>query len=176
MEIWKDINGLEGRYQVSSLGRVKNISRFVYSYNAANKQRKIPERILKQPLNIYGYPTVHIRTKGFKRGYTIHRFVAKAFIENPKNLPCVNHKNGIKTDNMVENLEWCTASENELHAYKTGLKKPRTGTDMYNVKLNNASVLLIRASSESSYKLAAKYGVSQGVIMRIKHRQTWKHI
>lgn len=108
-EIWKDVKGLEGKYQVSNFGRVKSLH-----YNQKNYSK-----VLKPQTNRCGYQTVNIG----KKVRTIHRLVAIAFIPNPKELCQVNHKDGNKTNNHVQNLEWCSVSENNLHAYRTGLKK-----------------------------------------------------
>lgn len=98
-EIWRDIEGYEGLYQVSSEGRVKSL-----------KYGK--EKILKGSKNSWGYLLVNLHKEGKQKHYYIHRLVAQAFISNPDNLPEVNHKNEIKTDNRVENLEWCTNQYN----------------------------------------------------------------
>lgn len=115
MEIWKDINGYEGKYQVSNKGQVKSI--------AKNK-----ELILKQSFkNKRGcsYPKVNLYDKyGKGKSYRVHRLVAETFIPNPYNLPCVNHIDGDKTNNNVSNLEWCSYSENTKHAYDTNLILP----------------------------------------------------
>lgn len=84
-------------------------------------------RKLKPRKDKYGYYHVHLHIKSFDKNPTVHRLVAKAFIPNPENKPQVNHINGDKGDNCVENLEWCTQSENVKHAYKTGLKRPSGG-------------------------------------------------
>lgn len=109
MEIWKDIEGYEGLYQVSNLGNVKRLPK---KNTIANKLRA--ERILVPHIvNKYYYVVLSNRKpKTFK----LSRIVAKAFIPNPENKPQVNHKNGIKTDDRVENLEWNTASENQRHS------------------------------------------------------------
>lgn len=121
-EIWKDIAGYEGYYQVSSLGDVKTTGRYRikrgYSHFYA-------EKILKKDLdNRSGYFMVTLYMEGVSRHVSIHRLVCSAFHENVENKPCVNHIDGIKTNNYPENLEWCTYSENLIHSFKTGLKSP----------------------------------------------------
>ena len=108
-EIWKNIEGFDGKYQVSNKGRVKS---FINQ----------TERIIGGGINVDGYPVVRLRLENKKSVVkVIHRLVAKAFIGNPKNLPVVNHKDGNKKNNYVENLEWTTIRENTLHAFKLGL-------------------------------------------------------
>lgn len=100
-------------------------------YVLVNKNGSIINPLTKKELkhsnNRYGYCCVHLHNKKFNKQLTVHRLVAMAFIPNPKNKPQVNHINGDKSDNSVENLEWCTPSENLDHAYRTGLKKPSGG-------------------------------------------------
>lgn len=100
MEIWKDIKGYEGLYQVSSEGRVKSL-----------KYGK--EKILKSGKNSGGYLKVQLCKEGKIRHYLVHKLVAQAFIPNPNNKPFIDHINTIKTDNRVENLRWCTQKENQ---------------------------------------------------------------
>lgn len=97
-EKWKDVPGYEGLYQVSNLGRVKSFHRGV--------------RILKPVMNSYGYYMVFLYKDGKRKEVLVSRLVAEAFIPNPDNLPLVNHKSEVKTDNSVENLEWCDACYN----------------------------------------------------------------
>ena len=117
-EIWKDVKGYEGLYQVSSYGRVKSLERLKLN---KGKMVKIEERFLTLAKNYKGYPITYLYKNGKRKTITVHRLVAMNFIENPKNKPQVNHKNGIKTDNTVENLEWVTNQENQIHAQKHGL-------------------------------------------------------
>lgn len=107
-EIWKNIDGFEDKYKISNLGNIYSIKR---------------AKILKQYKNAYGYFSTVLSNKKTK-SVIVHRLVAIAFIPNPENKPCINHKNGVKTDNRIENLEWCTHKENNLHAYKNKLKIP----------------------------------------------------
>jgi len=126
MEIFRNIKGYEGLYQISNLGRVKSLLR----------KRVIVRRILSPSKGGWGYYHVTLCKNGESKNAKIHRLVALCFMSNPKNKPEINHKNGIKADNRIENLEWVTKSENELHAYKNGLKKPLKGSLNPNAKLN----------------------------------------
>jgi len=111
-EIWKDVVGYEGYYEVSDMGNVRYLKRY-------NKKCE-PQLMKKWTRNKYPAVTFNIKKNGDKRA--VHRLVAESFLPNPENKKCVNHKNGIKSDNRVENLEWCTHSENNLHAFQTGLR------------------------------------------------------
>lgn len=103
-EIWKDIRGYEGMYQVSNLGCVKSLSRVVYRSDGTNSI--LPEKIMKPSKNTYLY--ARLRKNGINKHLAIHRLVCEAFIENPLNLPCVNHKDNNPLNNHISNLEWCT--------------------------------------------------------------------
>jgi hypothetical protein len=113
METWKDIYGLELRYQVSNHGRV----RF-----KGNKRSNFECTYPKMLATNQGYHKVAMRVEGKNKQFFVHRLVAYAFLPNTHNKPFVNHKNGIKSDNRVINLEWCTPVENARHAWATGLK------------------------------------------------------
>ena len=123
MEVWKDVVNYEHIYMVSSLGNVKRKERTII-VNGVSK--KLKEKTTKTHYDDRGYKKIvlHINKKSFKTG--VHRLVAMAFIPNLENKPQVNHINGIKHDNRIENLEWVTNQENNLHAVKNGLFKYRS--------------------------------------------------
>lgn len=125
MEIWKDIKGYEGLYQVSNIGRIMSLRRYVlHNYGGL---REVPERILRPGTDSNGYQLVALYSDGIRRSIKVHRLVATAFLHNPNNKPEVNHKNGIKSDNTVGNLEWATRIENNQHALDIGLRKMPKG-------------------------------------------------
>lgn len=119
-EIWKDIEGYKGYYQVSNCGRVKSLQRFKSCGKGGFIQK---ERIMKQSLTTTGYKKVELSKDGKRKSMKVHRLVAMAFIDNPDNKPDVNHIDGNPLNNHLVNLEWCTESENINHAIRTGLKK-----------------------------------------------------
>lgn len=130
-ELWLPVVGYENLYHVSSLGRIKGLKKFVTNRN--NGGRVMEEKIItgkKRGL----YLAVILCKDGILKAQSIHRIVASAFLANIENFPVVNHKDGNKHNNAVENLEWCTMSHNIKHAFATGLKKyvppiiPRTGS------------------------------------------------
>lgn len=115
-EIWKDIKGFEGLYQVSNIGRIKSIDRYIR--NKWGSLTLCKEHILKPRTDDDGYYRIGLYKDGKYKSFGLHRLVSEAFIPNPNNLPCVNHKNEIKTDNRVENLEWCTNSYNLNYGHR----------------------------------------------------------
>lgn len=166
MEIWRSVKGYEGFYEISNKGRLKSLKRsFIipYSKGVVNKG----EKILYHQVCIKGYASCKLSLKGKSRRIKIHRLVAIAFIPNTYNKPQVNHINGIKTDNRVENLEWVTNSENQLHALKNGLKSKL---------LKKEDVLKIRSDNRKLLQIAKDYNCSFQTISEIKLRKTWNHI
>lgn len=116
-EVWKDVHGFEEAYQVSNFGRIKRKERT----DSNNRTHK--ERIMSPSMYSNGYMNVELRMNNKKRRTSVHRLVAEAFIDNPLNLPQINHKDENKANNHVSNLEWCTAQYNIR--YKDGVKRRR---------------------------------------------------
>lgn len=114
-EMWKNIDGYNGIYQVSNLGNVRSLN-----YNKTGVAKELSPSIKKS-----GYKMVTLQTGATVKYHLLHRLVAKAFVPNPENKPVVNHKNGKKYDNRAENLEWVTNRENQLHAHYV-IKTKRT--------------------------------------------------
>lgn len=118
-ERWKDIPGWEGKYQVSSIGNVRTLDYTITNKNGIKRGYKA--RTLRVKIGPYGYHyvTLYKNDKPYRR--RVHRLVALAFIQNPYGYPQINHIDGDKTNNRIENLEWCTPFMNVHHAYSTGL-------------------------------------------------------
>lgn len=119
LEIWKPIVGYEGHYEVSNLGNVRSLDKSVCSKNGSKAIKKGKIRSLK--ITKYGYKEVNLSKGNEVKSKRVNRLVAEAFLPNPNNLPCVNHKNEDKLDNRVENLEWCDVQYNTR--YGNGIRK-----------------------------------------------------
>ena len=113
MELWADIEGYEGRYQISTLGRVKSVARSVPA--PQGRMKPLPEIIMRQFVHYKGYMTVWLRRENMSSKHFIHRLVAVHFIPNPDGKPIVNHKDRDKRHNSIHNLEWNTDVENQQH-------------------------------------------------------------
>jgi hypothetical protein len=120
-ELWKDIEGYEGYYQVSNHGRVKSLERVIESNGGP---QYVQPSILEGKLSRKGYRYFHFRKDGKERNCYVHRLVASAFLANNQSKPEVNHIDGNKDNNHILNLEWVTKSENMQHAVRTGLSIP----------------------------------------------------
>lgn len=160
-EIWKDIVGFEGYYQISNLGIVKSIIREIPLTTKCgnNTTRTSKEKFIKQKLNISGgYLKVDISKNAKQKQLLIHRLIAEYFIPNPYNKPMVNHINGIKTDNRIVNLEWCTQKENMKHAFKTGLVgKRRCFVGLFKKEGNNFLSQILNAINMTPTKTITDY-------------------
>lgn len=164
MEIYKDIQGYEGFYQISNLGNVKSL-------------RRENEYIMKGGKTTKGnYITysVNLRKKGIGRKFYIHQLVAKHFIKNPLNKKEVNHKDNNPHNNKASNLEWVTHDENMKHAMKSNriVKGEKSGMS----KLKDEDVVEIYKTKTDALELSKKFNVTRETIYSIRRGQTWKHI
>ncbi len=181
-EIWKPFYGAEGHFLVSNYGRVKSIDRVVNNWPKG--VRKLKGKMLKMSLNKAGYYYVccWLRDSKKKKNLVVHRAVAHAFVENQENKKCVNHKDGIKTNNDFRNLEWCTHRENMRHAFETGLtpyRKNQKGELAGSAKLKNKDVISIKKAIKNGASLTGlskKYGVGVTTISEIKAGRSWGHL
>jgi len=162
-EIWKSIEGYEGIYEVSNLGRVKSLK--------FNK-----EKYLKNSLNRDGYVIAHLSKNAITKSFTLHRLVSLLFIDKVDGKDYINHINGDKLNNKVDNLEWCTIKENVNHSLNNKLRIPPNGVNHYNSRFDVKDVLFIRSSNISESKLALKYGVNRATIGKIKRFERYKNI
>lgn len=167
-EIWKDIEGYEGLYQVSNYGKVKILPKF---RNNGTNGYVSKEKLMKQCKHNLGYLFVVLSKNGKYKHFYVHRLLTQAFIPNPDNKPHVNHIDGNKQNNSIDNLEWCTAKENVIHAFKTGLKVGKCLESCSNVKLSREDVLEIRAKyipyKYNCTMLSKEYGVHKRYILSI---------
>lgn len=127
IEIWKDIQGYEGYYQISNLGNVKSLDRIVDRGNGILQHRR--ERIMSKRVCADGYYIAKLNVNKSSKSIAIHILVARHFIDNPNNYPEVNHKDCNRKNNQVDNLEWCTHQQNVDHSKKLGHYKTKSGKD-----------------------------------------------
>lgn len=166
-EVWKDISGYEGYYQVSNLGRIRSLSRIVVHMqgegNRRGMKRKIPECILAQDINWAGYHRVGLSKHGKKHRVAVHRLVADAFIANPNNLPQINHKDENPHNNHMDNLEWCTNLYNVNYGTRTERASSHLRTPV--IQMDKDGRILKRYASQSEASRAT--GIEQSCIWRV---------
>ena len=171
-EEWKDIPGFEGKYQASTLGNVRSIDRYFGA-------RFIPGVNLKLHMCNSGYLRAFLAIGGRKlKAFTVHRLVALTFIGKGGDL-VVNHKDGVKTNNQLENLEWVTLSENHRHAFSLGLSKMPRGEDNPGAKVKESQVIYAKQLLEfhfTSKQISEMTGIPSGNLSNIKRGKSWTHI
>lgn len=175
----KYINGYDGLYSVTEKGEIFCHQKSVNV--GSHKGIDIREEKWLNQYNHEGYKRVYLSKNGVRSAKLVHRIVAESFIPNDNNLPCVNHKDGNKQNNNVDNLEWCTVKENAIHAYKNGLLKPSKmiGELNGNATLTKEIIKQIRAmyaESKNASKVARHFLIHPKHAYDICHYRLWKHI
>lgn len=145
---WKEIRGYENKYIISNYGEIISLPR--YKKNNSKLQYVEPKEILRYTNSTNGYVYVQLCKDGDCKNIRLHRLVAETFIPNPRNLPQVNHKDGNKENNCVNNLEWCTNQENVKHAYKIGLAKSKNKIKVNQYDLNGKFIKQYNSLTEAS--------------------------
>ena len=158
-EIWKDILGYEGFYQISNLGRVKTLGNNMFKN----------EKIMKNRLSPKGYLRIGLTKDNYKKMFFVHRLVAENFIKNFENKKQVNHINGIKTDNRTCNLEWNTAFENMKHASLNGFLNAKKGENHYLYKATDEikSRIIEKRKDYTQRQLGKMFNLSQCSVSQI---------
>lgn len=168
METWKDIFGYEGLYQISNRGRLKSL---------VGGWRK-SEKILKSCHNTDGYLIIGLYKDKKRKTKRVARLIAEAFISNPNNKPQINHKNGIKTDDRIDNLEWVTSSENHQHAFRVGIKSQK-GEKHNRTHLTEKDILVIHglylSKTFNQMILSRIYRINQQGISKILLGSNWNY-
>lgn len=183
-EVWKDVIGYETFYQVSNFGNVRSLDRVVNKLNGIFYMRK--GKLCVQSKSNLGYMTVGFTVNNKKVNKYVHRLVAEAFITNMNDYPQVNHIDCDKTNNRMYNLEWCTNSQNHIHASKNGLNKLHLHRVAYSGEENGRALLTKEQVLEikqkyipykySAKKLSKDYNVSESCITHILNNTSWKEI
>ena len=175
-EVWEDVQGYEGLYLISNLGRVKILPRIKINKGSCLVSK---EKFSKIRTRCDGYYGLSLTLNNEIKHYYLHRLLAIHFIPNPENKPQVNHINGIKNDNRLENLEWATSKENIIHARDKGLRLAPKGDSHSSSKLTELQVLDIKErlkKRERNVFIANYYNVNSGTISAIKREKNWKHL
>lgn len=181
MEKWNQIKGYEGIYEVSTFGNVRSIDREVLAHNC-KRVLYLKGKQLKPAINKDGYKRVGLCKNRKNKSFSIHRLVATTFLNKPEYKSEVNHKDGNKLNNKVDNLEWITHSENVKHAFHNGLAKKMIGSLNHKAKLSEDDVREIRniAAQKRNYgrkEIAKRFGVTEKHIQDIVNSKTlWKHV
>ena len=178
MEEWRKVEKNDW-YEVSNLGNVRSVDRKMWcvpnnSYSLIKSKLLVPSTN-----NSKGYERVQLCKNGKKTTESVHRLVALAFIPNPENKPQVNHIDGIKTNNNVENLEWCTNQENREHKIRVlGPWEPVRGSKNHMSKLKEEDVFNIvkLLKTKTATDIAKLYNVAQTTITEIIARRSWAHL
>ena len=175
--MWKDVIGYEGLYQVDDTGNVRSLDRIIISKKGSPLSFK--GQNLKISTDRGGYKYLKLCNSGFCKKYKVHRLVAFSFIGDCTGLQ-INHKNGIKSDNRISNLEICDSTHNNRHALEMGLKKVKKGSECGSSILIESQVLeieeILRKSKTQIKDIASTYNVSPTTIGDINKGRSWQHL
>lgn len=178
MEIWKDVVGYEDSYEISNLGNCRSKDRKIFMDCYGGYEREFKGQVLKTNKLRNGYLRFTLMDKGVTKRFSVHRLVALNFIPNPENKPQVNHIDGNKENNHVDNLEWCTSSENHKHAHRIGLESQKgsknNGSKLTEEDVEKIKVMLLHEIHVPT--IAKMFNVSRGTIYPIKKGKQWKHV
>lgn len=176
-ETWEDITDYVGLYRVSNLGNIESLSRTIINKNG--NTQKVNGKILKSSIRKSGYKHVILQKFGVRKTYLVHRLVANAFLKNVEDKPEVNHKDGNKSNNYANNLEWVTRKENIVHAFKNNLNKGVKGEGN---GFNKYSEGLIRKVIDMQKKgirdciIIKELNVNKNLPYDIKTKRRWGHL
>lgn len=171
-EVWVNIVGAAGKYQVSNLCQVKTTT----NVNLRGRIMSGHPKIVEQHVNANGYLYSNMVLNGKTKMKPIHRLMAETFIPNPLNLPCVNHIDCDKLNNSISNLEWCTMEYNTKHAHANGRFPNPTGIKNGSAKITEEIALDIFTSRLSVKELVAKHGVHPSRVYDVRTGVSWNHI
>lgn len=163
-ETWLPIVGYDGLYEVSNTGRIASL--------------KYQRKIRKLGKHLGGYLQVNLSKNGIVERKLVHRLVTRSFLGEAEDGQQVNHKNGVKTDNMIENLEYCTPSDNKKHSFRIGLES-HVGEKHNRAKLTNNKVMQIHDLLKIGMKhvdIAKKLGVHRTTVSQIRAGTRWSHV
>ena len=159
---WKPVRNYEGYYDVSDTGLVRSITRYVP--DVSHGRRVVRGKIMQQTEGANGYPVVNLHKFGVSSVIPVHRLVAEAFLDNPHDFPTVNHKDGNKANNSVDNLEWASYSDNNTHALRHNLRSPKSNP-VLQIDKNG----LVLAAYNSVTDASRQTGISRGMISHAAH-------
>lgn len=177
---WRPVKNYEGIYEINNLGVVKSLSRKKYCGHKNSKPQLTKEKYLKNKIDRLGYVRVKLSKDGKSSLKYVHRILALSFIDNPKNKKEINHIDGNKQNNNLNNLEWTTRSKNMKHAFELGLHKAKKGEENNKAKLTKNEVKEIRRlykkGEYTQTRLGEMFDVSSANINEIVNNKTWKEV
>ena len=179
-DIFYPLKDWEGYYEINKIGVVKSVTRWQLDNRGANKPYK--GKVLSTSIRFGGYKFYKLQSKelGKKSSVYVHRLLAIQFIPNPDNLPQVNHINGIRTDNSLNNLEWCDSSYNNTHKFKIGYISPRRQSKENILDIYYSTILkrdsFVRYGTIPLEEISKKYNIDNDTVRKIIRKESYKDI